>query len=94
MIKGKPKQKKQHFIQKVSTNQIDIHINLTSKKTKQKNKKLKANEFKTKTLKTEEEKINVFRFLLFKLFSPIVEIERRRKADYSTLNVRFEHTPT
>lgn len=34
LIKSKPKQKKnkQHFIQKVSTNQIDIHINLTRKK--------------------------------------------------------------
>lgn len=41
---SKPKQKKQHFIQKVSTNQIDIHINLTRKKTK---KNHKANEFKT-----------------------------------------------
>lgn len=38
LIKSKPKQKKQHFIQKVSTNQIDIHLNLTSKKTKQKKK--------------------------------------------------------
>lgn len=44
LIMSKPKQKNQHFIQKVSTNQIDIHINLTRKKTK---KNLKANEFKT-----------------------------------------------
>lgn len=71
LIKGKPKQKKQHFIQKVSTNQIDIHINLTSKK--RKTKILRRTSLKqNKKLKTEEEKNNVFRFLLFKLFSPIV----------------------